>query len=220
LGVNFGSGSLLSGMRWLVVSVVIVVAILVPFVLFEDYFNALADQIASGGASRWYAATTIVGLLSADVFLPVPSSVVSAAGGVLLGFWWGSAGVWVGMTLSCVVGYWVGARASGMARRFVGADGLRRATDLAARYGSLTLVLCRPVPVLAEASVVVAGLIGTPVPRFLLVTSAANVGVAVSYAAIGAYSMRIDSFLLAFLGAIVVPGIAALVARLRFGSLR
>lgn len=207
----------MSAMRWLVISLLIVAAILVPFVLFEDYFNTLAAGIAAGRASRWYAAVAIVGLLSGDVFLPIPSSVVSAAGGVLLGFWAGSAAIWVGMSLSCVIGYWVGARAAGAARRFVGDEGLRRATDLARRYGGVALVVCRPVPVLAEASVVVAGLIRTPVPRFLALTSAANVGVAVSYAAFGAYSMRIDSFLLAFLGAVVVPALGALIARLWFG---
>ena len=36
---------------------------------------------------------------------------------------------------------------------------------------------------------------------------------ALGYAAIGAYSMRVDSFLLAFLGAMIVPGLAMLAGR-------
>jgi hypothetical protein len=38
--------------------------------------------------------------------------------------------------------------------------------------------------------------------------------VAAGYAALGAYSMRVDSFLLAFAGAMIVPGLAALAAKL------
>ena len=51
-------------------------------------------------------------------------------------------------------------------------------------------------------------------PKGPQVTSWSNAGIALGYAAIGAYSMRVDSFLLAFLGAMVVPGLAMLAGRL------
>jgi membrane protein DedA with SNARE-associated domain len=84
------------------------------------------------------------------------------------------------------------------------------------RYGDYTIVLCRPVPVLAEASVIFAGLAGAPFDRFVLLSLLSNLGIAVGYAAFGAFSMRIDSFLAAFLGALILPGIAILIARLTF----
>jgi uncharacterized membrane protein YdjX (TVP38/TMEM64 family) len=143
--------------------------------------------------------------------------VVSAAAGVLLGFVRGALVVWIGMNISCVIGYWIGARSSGAARSVVGGEGLARAASLAARFGDLALVLCRPVPVLAEATVIVGGLVKAPLGRFLTVCAAANAGVAVSYAAIGAFSMQVQSFMLAFLGAILVPGLGAIVARLWLG---
>src|SRR5690606_31311760 len=59
-------------MRWTVVWVVLVALILIPFFLFEDWFNALAVQIASGTTSRRAAAALVAGLLTFDVFLPVP----------------------------------------------------------------------------------------------------------------------------------------------------
>ncbi len=73
-------------MRWTLISLLILALILVPFLLFEDYFNALAAQFASGEGSTWYAAVALGGLLASDVVLPIPSSIVSAAAGVLLGF--------------------------------------------------------------------------------------------------------------------------------------
>jgi len=181
---------------------------------------ALAADLISGRGSKWYAATAIGGLLASDVVLPIPSSVVSAGAGMLLGFSRGVAVVWLGMTASCLIGYLIGASSADAARRFVGRDGLIRASALAESYGDLMLVVSRPVPVLAEASVIFAGVVRTPFRRFLAMTSAANLGVAAGYAAIGAFSMRVESLLLAFAGAIAVPGLAMLVARLWLGPTR
>jgi membrane protein DedA with SNARE-associated domain len=205
-------------MRWAFVWLILVAIVLVPFFLFEDAFNAFAEQIARGEASTGGAALAIGGLLAFDVFLPVPSSIVSTAAGVLLGLWRGGAVVWIGMMTGCLVGYWVGRRSTPLARRLVGADGLVRAGTLANRYGPWAVVLCRPVPVLAEATVIFAGLVRAPLARFLALTASSNLGIAAGYAAIGAYSMRVESFLLAFIGAIVVPGLALLVARAVRGS--
>lgn len=201
-------------MRWFVIVLTVVLLILIPFFLFEEYFGVLAARVARGDGSRWSVALSIVTLLGTDVLLPVPSSIVSAAAGVLLGFWKGAAAVWAGMSVSCLFGYLVGARSSRVARRVVGDAGLARASALANRFGDLAIVICRPVPVLAEATVILAGVVGAPMGRVFLISAAANLGVAAGYAAIGAYSMRIDSFFLAFVGSLVVPGIALLVVRM------
>jgi len=201
-------------MRWFVVSVILLALILVPFVLFEDQFNAIADSITRGEASSWYTATAIAALLASDVFLPIPSSILAAAAGVVLGFGWGAVTVWAGMTASCLLGYAFGARAASAAGRFVGEAAMQRASNLATRYGDYALVLCRPIPVLAEASVIFAGIVRRPFSRFLSLTTWSNAGIALGYAAIGAYSMRVESFLLAFIGAMVVPAIAMLAGRL------
>jgi membrane protein DedA with SNARE-associated domain len=138
---------------------------------------------------------------------------------VLLGFGWGSTVVWTGMTAGCVIGYATGARGSGAARRFIGEDGIARASALMERYGDLTLVLCRPVPVLAEASVVFAGLVRADYGRFVRLTAASNLGIAAGYAAVGAFSRHLDaySFLVAFLGALLLPGLFILVSRRTYG---
>jgi uncharacterized membrane protein YdjX (TVP38/TMEM64 family) len=203
-------------MRWLVVSAVLLAAILVPFVLFEDWFNELAGHLMRREAPAWSVAGAIVGLLAADVFLPIPSSVVAVASGLLLDFWRGAAAVWAGMMAGCLFGYGFGAGASAAARRFVGGAGMANAERLSTRYGDYAIILCRPVPVLAEASVIVAGIVRRPLGRFLNLTAWSNLGVAMGYSAIGAFSMRLDSFLLAFLGSLAVPGLAILISRLWF----
>jgi uncharacterized membrane protein YdjX (TVP38/TMEM64 family) len=195
-------------MRWTILAAMLIAVVLVPFFLFEPQFNRFAEAVARGEGSRWLAAAGIAGLLAADILLPVPSSIVSTAAGVLLGFWRGTAVVFAGMTVGCVLGYAAGSRSTALARRVVGEDGLVRAADLVRRYGDWALVLCRPVPVLAEASVIFAGLAHASFGRVTALTALANLGIAAGYSAIGAFSMRVESFLLAFLGALVVPGLA------------
>ncbi len=205
-------------MRWAVIWVVLIGLVLVPFFLFESEFNAFSARMTQGDAATWLASTSIFGLLALDVVLPVPSSIVSTAAGVLLGFWRGAAVVWAGMMVACVIGYWLGARFSGFARRFVGEDGIARADRLGQRYGDWTIIICRPVPVLAEASVIFAGLVRAPFPRFLALTSLSNLGIAIGYAAFGAFSMSMNSFLVAFLGALIIPGVVMGIARVTIGS--
>jgi uncharacterized membrane protein YdjX (TVP38/TMEM64 family) len=200
--------------RWFLIAGLLLALILVPFVLFEDQFNRLGAEITAGRLATWPAALLVAGFLTLDVFLPVPSSLVSTAAGALLGFVRGTIVVWVGMTAGCILGYLLGSRATGAARRFVGAESLARAEGVAADYGNWAIVVCRPVPVLAEASVILAGLVRTPWRRFLLLTSASNLGIAAAYAAVGTFSMSAGSFLLTFAGALALPGLAMVAARL------
>ena len=207
-------------MRWAILSVILIGIVLLPFLLFEEQFNAFVDQATRSGSSRWLVASVVFGLLALDVFLPVPSSIVSTAAGVFLGFILGAVIVWAGMMAGCVLGYAVGAQGSGAARRLVGDDGLARAAALVRQYGDLTLVLCRPVPVLAEASVVFAGLAHAPFSRFARLTALSNLGIALGYSALGAYSLGMNSFLVAFAGALVLPAIFMLISRSAFGAKR
>lgn len=204
-------------MRWAALWIVLIAIVLVPFFLFEAQFNEFAARATATDASRGLAAGAIFGLLAFDVLLPVPSSIISTAAGVLLGFLPGAAVIWAGMMAGCAFGYVLGVRGSGLAGRLVGADGLERAGRLAGRYGDLAIVLCRPVPVLAEATVVFAGLIRMPVGRFTRLTGLSNLGIALGYAAFGALSLSINSFLVAFVGAMVMPALFLLVSRITFG---
>ena len=205
-------------MRWAILWMLLIGMVLLPFLLFEQQFNDFATYITRSNTSRAVLAAAVFTLLALDVFLPVPSSIVSTAAGVLLGFPGGTAVVWAGMMVGALVGYSIGSRGANAARRFIGEDGISRASALMSRYGDLTIVLCRPIPVLAEASVVFAGLVRARFARFVALTAAANLGIAAGYSAVGAYS-RGDSysFLIAFLGALLLPGLFILLSRVTFG---
>lgn len=59
-------------------------AVVVPFLLFGDWFDTVAAQLLSG-ERKFEMFLVTSGLLAADVFIPVPSSAVSVSAGMLLG---------------------------------------------------------------------------------------------------------------------------------------
>ena len=199
-------------MRWAIVGAVLVAAVLVPFLLFGGAFTAFGEWLTRGTLPTRVMVPAVIALLALDVFLPVPSSLVSAGAGALMGFWGGTLTIWLGMTAGCIVGYAVGARMTGRARHFIGEADLQRAAQLLDRHGIWALAACRAVPVLAEASVVFSGLARTRLRPFLLISSFSNLAIAATYSAVGHYALQVDSFLLAFLGAVTLPALGMFVA--------
>lgn len=202
--------------RWAGLTLVVLLAIILPFVLLEDrlmvWTAAAFDYVHS---NPWLGGGLVVGLLAGDVLLPVPSSIVSAAAGAALGWKLAAAAIWVGMTLGCVVGYALGASAGrGVALRVVGAGELDRARRLFDNIGPAALIVTRGVPVLAEAGTLAAGAARMPFWLFLLSTAVANLGVALAYAGVGAAAASSSSFLILFIGLATVPAIGWAVWRM------
>ncbi|QRO02997.1 VTT domain-containing protein [Archangium violaceum] len=189
-------------------------AILVPFALLGDGLEAATRGLLGSPWPAWQWSLLLGGLLASDILLPVPSSLVSTAAGAGLGFWWGLLTSWAGTMVGCGLGYLLGARAgTAMLRRLAGETELARVARASERYGHWYLLLFRGVPVLAEASVVFAGVSRMPLRRFLALAALSNLGVCASYAAVGAAAMKAAAFLLLFAGMVLLPALALWLAR-------
>ena len=199
-----------AGARWFLFLALIVAAILIPFLLFEEQLTGWTARALDGARQRpLVGAGLIVALLSGDAVLPIPSSILSAFAGGAFGWRTGALVIWSGMTLGALVSYALGASAGrGVAVRVVGKAELERARSMFADVGPAALIVTRAVPVLAEAATLVAGAARMPFWIFLLSTSVANVGVAIAYASIGAAAASSSSFLIAFIGLVSVPALA------------
>jgi uncharacterized membrane protein YdjX (TVP38/TMEM64 family) len=192
---------------------VLLATVLLPFAFFGVAVEAwTATLIRSPGAAAITGAVG-AGLLAADIVLPIPSSVVLTALGVALG---GVAGAMVGaagLTFGCVVGYGLG-RAAGKAgaTSLLAGSGDASVQRLLKAYGLPLVVACRAVPVLAEASIIAAGIAGLPPLRCLSVAALANIGLAAAYASIGAWSADATMLGLGFAASVGLPGLAMAVA--------
>src|SRR5215203_140862 len=71
------------------------------------------------GSGRWGAAAIGIGLLIADIFLPVPASLIMVANGALFGIAGGTLLSLTGGLAASAVGFAVGRRGSAALHRFV-----------------------------------------------------------------------------------------------------
>lgn len=193
--------------RTLLLLLAIGLFIIAPFCLFGDSITAWTGRlIEQADAHRAYTGVILVLLLSVDIVMPIPSSLVSTACGMTLGFAGGSLASFTGMSISAITGYLIGRTASPAVKRMIGETEIAWLTAFQLRHGAWMLLALRPVPVLAEASILFSGLSRQPLSGVVTATVLGNTAVSLTYAAVGAWGKASDSFLPAFGASLLVSG--------------
>lgn len=194
---------------WLIVGVaafVIASKLLIENVLGIDVEGLVQRWMAHAGAG---SAALLIGLLAADLFLPVPSSLVMVLSGAAFGVLWGS----IFSLIGSIGGEWLGfelVRRYGLAasRRLVGDEDLTKMRAMMARHGAAAVLVTRALPVVMETMSVVAGLSTMPRRSFLAASLAGTLPVAVIYAYAGAVSRDVSSLVPAIVILLAVAGAA------------
>jgi membrane protein DedA with SNARE-associated domain len=199
--------------RWGVAAALLMAAIIVPFVIWGEALEQAVNADFWSGRTAVAIAFIGAALLAADVVLPVPSSLVGTILGTALGLFAGTLVGAAGLTAGCLCGYALGRAIGVRTAKFVGEAELRRATAWLTRYGIAALVVCRAVPVLAEASVIAAGALRMPALPVFGATALSNLGISAVYATAGASASGGWTFLLAFLTAMGVPAAVLVLAK-------
>jgi 3-dehydroquinate synthase len=179
----------------LLITIVLVVPIALLALRGESFATQLREWQTHPPAPMTLAAL-VVAILAADIVLPVPSGPISTLAGSHLGIALGTAASAVGMTLGAVIAFAV-------ARRFGSSPNEERipfsrdpvgerspstapAAEQAARHhGPWMLVLTRPLPIIAEAAILVAGSLHMPWRTFLPPVVVSNIAIAATYATLG-----------------------------------
>jgi membrane protein DedA with SNARE-associated domain len=181
-------------LRLLLVIALLALAVpLVPFVAFGTRLDHVVAGWLDPPPSPPVLAALEVGVLAADMLLPVPSSMVATLGGARLGFVVGTACAWLGRTAA--------------ARRLAGleADEREEFARRQRRYGPLAVVLTRPLPLVAEAVALVAGGTGMPFRDFLAAAGGGNLAVAAVWTLAGAIGREADSLQWVLVASLAVP---------------
>ena len=85
---------------------IVVLAIpIVPFVLFGPQLEAALQAWQQHPPAAWLVALAVIALLATDIFLPIPSSLVSTLAGWQLGALGGALAAWTGMSLGAIIGF-------------------------------------------------------------------------------------------------------------------
>ena len=195
-------------MRRTIALIAIVAAFVIGSKLLLENFLGISLEPA---ARAWLAnagtpgAAAVIGLLAADIFIPVPSSVVMVLSGAAFGVGWGSLLAFIGS----IGGEWLGfelARKYGtsLSTRFIG-DAAERArlNRILMTHGAAAVAVTRALPVVMETMSVVAGLSTMKRSTFLVASTIGTLPIVIVYAYAGAKSREMDS---------VVPAVVILIA--------
>ncbi|MBU1428941.1 VTT domain-containing protein, partial [Myxococcota bacterium] len=155
-----------------------------------------------------------VGLLIIDVLLPVPSSLVMIAHGALYGVIYGALLSLIGGVGAAATGFWMGRRGVGLIERLTSAQERAAADALLRRWGTLAIILSRPVPMVAETVAILAGTTTLRWRGVLLASALGNLPIAVIYAMTGASAASLTSSFWIFGLVIAVAGLFFAVGRL------
>lgn len=146
---------------------------IIPFAIIGELPGA--SWLSNNDGNAFWFGLSGASLLSADVLLPIPSTIVGTMLGARLGFLSGFFWCWSGLILGNLIGYYLG--------RVI----LSRNTEAIPQSPTLlVLAISRPIPVLAEAVTFTAGAGGVKLPGFLFVSVFANAVFAAALAGNGA----------------------------------
>lgn len=152
---------------------------------FERSFSLVGTLTWLRELGPWAAAAG-VGLLVADIALPIPSTIVMSALGATYGFWVGGLLSILGSMLAGLTAYglarWAGRPA---AIWIAGEDSLVRTEELFARGGAWLVLTSRWLPILPEAVACLAGLARMPFRTFFWALTVGSVPLGLTFAWIG-----------------------------------
>ena len=199
----------------------VALAIILSKLLLENVLGIQLEPLINGWMSRagTGSALIMIALLAADLFLPIPSSLIMVLSGAAVGVLWGSmfslvgsiGGEWLGFEL--VRRY--GQRASS---KIVGEEELERLGRVFARHGMSVVVVTRALPVVMETMSVAAGLSTMSRSSFLRASLIGTVPIVVVYAYAGAVSRQTGSLLPAIIMLIAVAAFGWVLYRARIDA--
>ena len=194
---------------YLIMPVGLLAFFLAMFLVTEELrVPVLTDPEPYLGPGFWLTGVLGIGLLMADVVLPVPSSGVMILQGAAYGLFWGSLLSLVGGTGATFTGFVVGRRSRQIVNRIAAPDERLRVLDLLDKYGIWAVVVTRPVPMLAETVAILAGAGRLSWWRVTVAGALGNVVPAVAYAAVGAYARSFVDGVVIFLLVLLLATVA------------
>ena len=165
---------------------------MIPFFLlgerFETHFSPEGARLWLAEYGKTWGGVAAMGLLVADLVLPVPATGVMSALGYVYGTWLGGLMGAAGSFLSGLVAYELcRAGGQGAADRLLGPEDQARAGRIfSGGMGGWMVALSRWMPLLPELTACMAGLTRMPRRRFLPALACGCVPMGLVFAAIGA----------------------------------
>ena len=183
---------------WVIVGAIIAL-FLVVFILAETFHIPILTDVSILSNPTIITALIGIGLLTVDVFLPIPSSLVMVANGALFGFATGSILSLIGNFFGFIFAYWVGNRSLSLIHKFLSPKEFYRGNRILQRWGILALILTKPLPILAETTAIMSGVSKLPFIKSLTAVMIGSLPVSLLYAWSGSQSKDINFTVIIFI---------------------
>ncbi|MEY4936003.1 MAG: hypothetical protein RIS64_2362 [Bacteroidota bacterium] len=190
----------------IIVSMLLIILCFVCFggieTLFLDFLKAAQNDIKTYCLLSW-------SILTSDIVLPVPSSVVMYLNGYVLGWFYGSLLSWISVMLSALIGYYMGYYS---AKRWspVPQERVQRWIE---RYGIWSLLLTRGIPVLSESVCLTAGFNRMNIKSYVIWNGIGYLPISLMYGWCGHFGKTQAIFLYTFGVSILLSGVCWLIGQ-------
>lgn len=145
-------------------------------------------------------------LLTSDFLLPIPSSIVMFSTGWVLGLPLGFTISILASLLSSILAYRVGRLAEKKANQYFSEAETQRAKSFINKYGDISIVISRGIPVLSETISIICGNNSFPYRKFIWVNLLGYTPVCLAYNYLGSISSSKEAFLLTMGANLIIAG--------------
>lgn len=206
--------------RFWILTLALVLTMLLLFVAVQLFDLPFLREDASYllGQEKWVAALAGFGLLAIDVVAPVPSSIVMTVNGTLFGMLPGTALSLSGSLAAAIIAYWIGTKGKNAGERWMGREAVACAHTFFVNHGVVAVIVSRPIPILAEAIGIIAGVSRMPAKRFLWAAALGLLPTSLVYSIAGAYSKNLNTGIYAMGGVFVLAGLFWAIGKVTLGS--
>lgn len=185
----------------------IAILIIITFIIWEKPIeNSFNSLLETAKEEKLRSALVLFSFLSLDILLPIPSSIASTLCGSILGFFYGFLTSFMAMNVSCAIGYILGRFFEKTSKRFI-SDKETEQLKNNTKNEFFFILAMRPIPVLAEASLIYAGTQHYRASTVTYSSLLSNASISAVYALIGTIGDATDSMIPAFVAVILLSAI-------------
>ena len=176
----------------------IIFFIVLFFLVFGHWENWFEFQFNTHRENRLIFSLVSYLVLSADILLPVPSSILMFVNGAVLGVFWGAVLSLISAMTSSLIGYFIGNQLTNFTNRFFQSKETESAKKLLQQYGWVAILITRGLPILAETIAIMAGNLKYKFSTFFWSNFIGYLPVCLVYSIAGFYSFKSQTLLIAF----------------------
>ena len=183
---------------------IIMAAIVLIYLLFGSSIEEATGKWDLFAMPRWEFAILSFIILSSDILLPIPSSILMIMNGFALGIIGGSVVSMLSLIASAWIGYYLGR----IPRRNPQKIDDAQAISLLDKFGPFAIIISRPIPIFSETISLLCGYNAMPFKRYMLYMVIGSAPLAVLYSYFGSVGKDKNSFVFVIIASMLVALLA------------